>query len=445
MIGVSVMIITYRRWSAARCGDGSRPLKLADGGGPRREPRACHNGRRMLLSVLLPTRNRLEYLRYAVESVRRQDGDDWEIIVSDNDSTDDVAGYVAGLVDERIRYVRTDTFVPVTENWNNALRHARGDYVVMLGDDDALLPGYLSALRDLADRFAQPDVIYTGALLFAYPGVLPDGPAGYVRSGSSAPFLAGAAAPFRLDASTARGLVQDAMALRATYPFNMQYVAVARSAIESLAADDDFYHSPFPDFYAMNLLFARAANIVIDPAPRVVIGITKSSYGYFHFNQRESEAVALLNNEATEPEVRQAIEPQLMPGTNLNTGWLLAMESLHRRLGAPSDLKPDYRRYRMLQAIHCYQHHYVDGSVSRADLDAVRSRLTPAERAVLGTLAPILGLIVRATPQVLRRRAGHLYDVVLRQQARGARPPQAVGRYQNMLELIERPPAQAGA
>jgi glycosyltransferase involved in cell wall biosynthesis len=397
--------------------------------------------RRMLLSVLLPTHNRLEYLRYAVESVRRQDDDDWEIVVSDNDSIDDVAGYVSDGRDSRIRYVRTDSFVPVTENWNNALRHSRGDYVVMLGDDDALLPGYISALRRLVEGFHRPEVIYTGALLFAYPGVMPDGPAGYVRSGSSAPFFAGAKEPFALDASEARALVRDAMSLRATYPFNMQYVAVARATTERLAGDGDFYRSPFPDFYAMNLLFARASSIIIDPEPRVVIGITKSSYGYFHFNQREAEARALLNNDATEPEVRRALAGLLVPGTNLNTGWLLAMESLHRTLGSPDSLRPDYRRYRLLQAVYSYQHHYVEGSVSRADLTALRSRLTRPERIAFTLVAPVLGALVRRTPAELRRRVGRIFDVALRQQARGRRPPLEMGRYQNMLELIERPPA----
>lgn len=397
----------------------------------------------MLLSVLLPTHNRLEYLRYAVESVRRQDDPDWEIVVSDNDSTEDVQGYVSGLGDERVRYARTDSFVPVTENWNNALRHSRGDYAVMLGDDDALLPGYISSLRRLADRFHTPEVVYTGAWLFAYPGVMPDGPAGYLRSGSSASFFAGAHGPFVLDPETAKGLVRDAMALRASYPFNMQYVAVSRTTIARLAGEGEFYRSPFPDFYAMNLLFARAGSIIIDPAPRVVIGITKRSYGYFHFNQRESEALALLNNEATEPEVRHAIAPRLVPGTNLNTGWLLAMESLHRTLGSPDDLRPDYRRYRLLQAVYCYQHHYVTGSVSRADLEALQAKLTIPERVLFGLIAPVMGAVVRLTPLDLRQRAGRVFDVMLRQQARGRRPPLEAGRYQNMLELIECPPLTA--
>jgi glycosyltransferase involved in cell wall biosynthesis len=399
----------------------------------------------MLLSVLLPTHDRLEYLRYAVESVRRQDLADWEVIVSDNASTEDIAGYVSELGDERIRYVRTETFVPVTENWNNALRHSRGDYVVMLGDDDALLPGYCEGLLNLVERFERPQVIYTGALLFAYPEVLPDGPAGYVRSGSSASFFAGAREPFRLESARARALVDDAMAFRAAYPFNMQYVAVARAAIEELAAGDDFYRSPFPDFYAMNLLFALARTIVIDPQPRVAIGITKRSYGYFHFNRREEDARALLNNEATDPDIRRDLADELVPGTNLNTGWLLAMEALHRRLGSPNAPRPDYRRYRLLQAVYCYHHHYLDGTVTNEELTAVRKRIGLKDRLWLGFGARIARPLVRRLPDSARSGVGRLFDVWLRQQARGKRPQQAVGRYRNMLELIERPPQEMGA
>src|SRR5665811_1962196 len=120
----------------------------------------------MRFSVLLPTRNRLEYLRYAVESVLRQDDAAWEIVVSDNHSEEDFAGYVASLGDQRVRYARTEKFVPVTENWNNALRLSTGEYFVMLGDDDALLPGYFSSMRKRIAAFSGPDAIYHSALLY---------------------------------------------------------------------------------------------------------------------------------------------------------------------------------------------------------------------------------------------------------------------------------------
>ena len=50
-----------------------------------------------LVSVLLPTRNRLEYLRYAIETVLRQDDPDLEVVVSDNDSEEDIHGHVSGM------------------------------------------------------------------------------------------------------------------------------------------------------------------------------------------------------------------------------------------------------------------------------------------------------------------------------------------------------------
>ncbi len=63
-----------------------------------------------LVSVLLPTRNRLEYLRTAIETVRRQDDGDWELVVSDNDSEEDIAGHVASLA-RRSHPLRADRVV----------------------------------------------------------------------------------------------------------------------------------------------------------------------------------------------------------------------------------------------------------------------------------------------------------------------------------------------
>ena len=61
----------------------------------------------MKISILLPTRNRLTYLKLVIETVRRQDSIDWEIVISDNDSTEDIESYVESLGDGRIRYART--------------------------------------------------------------------------------------------------------------------------------------------------------------------------------------------------------------------------------------------------------------------------------------------------------------------------------------------------
>jgi glycosyltransferase involved in cell wall biosynthesis len=392
----------------------------------------------MRFSVLLPTHDRLEYLRYAVESVLRQDDPEWEIVISDNDSADDIAGYVAGLTDDRIRYVRTDHFVPVTDNWNNALRHSTGEYVVMLGDDDALLPGYFSTQRALIKRFDRPDAIYTGALLFAYPGVLPDAPDGYLQPNLHASFFANANDPFILSGGQARDLARAAMDFRALFDFNMQYVLINRQTIGELGGGGDFFRSPFPDYYAMNLLFAEARRIVVDPRPRVVIGITRRSYGFFHFNRREADALALLHTDQVEPEIRRDLAQIVLPGTNINTSWLLAMESLARRLGSPADMRPNYARYRRLQAIYCEQAFHIHRSISRSDLRLAELGLPRSQRFALRLVGPLVGALLRVTPVSLRRALGAVFDRVVGQYGRTVRPEREVGRYRDVLEVLDR-------
>ncbi len=136
----------------------------------------------MKFSVLIPTRNRLENLRDSIASILLQDYSDFEIIVSDNYSDQDIQGYIASLKESRIRYSRTEVFISVTENWNRALDQSIGDYIIMLGDDDCLMKGYFSFIRELIIEHSSPDLIYTDAFLYAHPGVLSNHPKGYLRT-----------------------------------------------------------------------------------------------------------------------------------------------------------------------------------------------------------------------------------------------------------------------
>src|SRR3954467_2590948 len=89
------------------------------------------------LSVLLPTRNGAAYLEGCARSVLAQDSDDMELVIVDNANTDHTASLVSELShDPRVRSVRLDEPAPVTRSWNTALQAARGDYFLMIGDDD---------------------------------------------------------------------------------------------------------------------------------------------------------------------------------------------------------------------------------------------------------------------------------------------------------------------
>lgn len=356
----------------------------------------------MKFSVLLPTRNRLEYLKYAIETVHRQDYDDWEIVVSDNCSEDDIAGYVHSLEEPRIRYVRTESFIPVTDNWNNALEKSRGDYVVMLGDDDGLLPGYFSTMVAAFEQFPDPDFVYVSAYFYAYPGVVPDAPSGFLRRDQNSVFIE--KKPFWLDGTRARSVAQGYLDFRMPVASNMQFSLISRHKLLELGRSGPFFQSPYPDFYATPALFLTSARILIYPKPLVVIGITPKSYGFFHFNDRAADGVKFLKNDQGLADGSAAYSVML-PGTSYNDSWLLAMEALHRNHSSMHGMRPNYRRYRFLQIVHGYKKCYLDRVLPPADLAPLRARMRLFERLVYGVALPVGFGMLRLVPNGLRHRA----------------------------------------
>jgi glycosyltransferase involved in cell wall biosynthesis len=390
----------------------------------------------MRISVLLPTRDRLELLPHAVESVMRLDDYDYEIVVSDNCSSGDVAGYVASLNDARVRYVRAPRLLSATENWNNALANCTGDYVIMLGDDDALLSDYFSRTRRLISDFA-PQVIYHSALLYTYPGVMTEEPAGALQSYGYAPFLRGLEHSRRVSEKEAHSLVRRAARFRSSYGFNIQFVTVKRETITTLARGQDFFRPPFPDYYAMNYLFARANSIVAEPQPLVVIGLSARSHGYFCHHDRESEGKLFLEGEGDDEGDSRSSRAHLLPGTNINSGWLLTFEELHRQLGYPPDYRPSYRRYRMLQILHVYGGFRLRGTVDAEQMAELRSQLTRVERAIYGAFFGILSAAERVLPRQARAQIPRLPTLIARQVPWWSPVPDR-GRYRDISEVVRK-------
>jgi glycosyltransferase involved in cell wall biosynthesis len=97
-------------------------------------------------SIVIPTRNRAHLLEYSLRSAMAQRFDDFEIVVSDNHSSDGTASAAAKLADARVRYVRTPRDMNMIDSWEFALQQARGEYITFLCDDDAVQPRLLSTI-----------------------------------------------------------------------------------------------------------------------------------------------------------------------------------------------------------------------------------------------------------------------------------------------------------
>jgi len=98
----------------------------------------------LLISVIIPVYNRCQFLFQALDSVVRQRYEDLEIFIVDDGSTEAVEKYIESYP-WRIRYLRQDHRGPAAAR-NAALRHAQGDLIAFLDNDDLWTSSHLTEL-----------------------------------------------------------------------------------------------------------------------------------------------------------------------------------------------------------------------------------------------------------------------------------------------------------
>ena len=110
-----------------------------------------------LLSVVLPTRNRSDWLRRAAASVLSQDVEHLELIIVDDASTDQTEAVTEQLDDDpRVRVVHNPEPLGPGGSRNRGIAEAGGELLGFCDDDDAWLPGAAATVLDEFDR--DPDV-----------------------------------------------------------------------------------------------------------------------------------------------------------------------------------------------------------------------------------------------------------------------------------------------
>lgn len=122
----------------------------------------------MKISIVIPSRERGRYLQHSLETATAIDDPDLEIVVSDNASTDNTRDVAEGCGDPRVRYVNTGSRLSMRQNFELGLTTSTGDYVIMFGDDDGIIPGQFPFLRRVLER-EQPDTLSWDFLTYGWP------------------------------------------------------------------------------------------------------------------------------------------------------------------------------------------------------------------------------------------------------------------------------------
>ncbi len=111
------------------------------------------------LTIGLPVYNGERFIEGALDSLLAQTFTDFELLIADNVSTDRTQSICESYArrDARIRYVRHERHIPVFPNTEYVMRHARGTYFMLVGDDDLYHPEY--AARLMAVHEATPGLM----------------------------------------------------------------------------------------------------------------------------------------------------------------------------------------------------------------------------------------------------------------------------------------------
>lgn len=118
------------------------------------------------VSVVIPTYNRAEFLRSAIETVINQTFQDFEIIVVDDGSIDKTHEVVTGFDDERIKYIRHEMSKGGSAARNTGIVKSDSKYIAFLDDDDEWVPEKLQMqVGILEDGSPKVGGVYTGHMV----------------------------------------------------------------------------------------------------------------------------------------------------------------------------------------------------------------------------------------------------------------------------------------
>ncbi len=104
----------------------------------------------MQLELFMPFYGDVDHFKYAVESVRNQSDPDWTLTIFDDQfPSDEPRLFIESQNDPRINYIRNDINLGVSGNFQKCIDSARAEYIVIMGCDDALLPNYVSRIKEI--------------------------------------------------------------------------------------------------------------------------------------------------------------------------------------------------------------------------------------------------------------------------------------------------------
>lgn len=237
-----------------------------------------------LFTVIIPCRNRAEYLAHTLKTCSLQEYEPFEVIVSDDGSTDHTREVVESAMrrDHRIRYCSHDPGIGMRDNFEYALGQVKPGYVIGLGGDDGLLPNGIRGMSEVL-RETDMELLAWPAPVYIYPNVR--GPYGQlafyrekgVRIVESKRFLARQVATLHYLSD-----IESPM-------FYVKGVASTKlvDRVRRRSRDERFYSCPTPDGYSGIVLAGEVERFAFSAKPFAIYGLSPSSQGLAYLSNEK--------------------------------------------------------------------------------------------------------------------------------------------------------------
>ena len=262
----------------------------------------------MKISIVVPTRNRAEFLKYCLETCLASSDPEIEVVVSDNNSMDDTRDVAAAFTDPRLVYVHPGRDLSMRQNFEFALSHATGDYVIFIGDDDGVVPNGIATLRYLIDKF-HPDIITWRHITYIWPHQEPvptDGLLKFRYRDFCGPL-------FKLDPARIFQDFCDAKLINYRDGANIYHGCVARPVIDRIQAKGgEYFQGQIPDVNTAlsNLIEANSMLWIRNPVTIAGAG-EKSNGSAMNAPTKSTDKQAKIAENFTELAAADKIAPEI--------------------------------------------------------------------------------------------------------------------------------------
>lgn len=123
------------------------------------------------VSVIIPVYNRVNTIKRSIDSVLCQTYDNFELIIVDDGSTDNIYKIISSYKDSRVRYFRTAKRYGANHARNLGIQNAEGEYIAFQDSDDLWLKDKLEKQMDIFKKNSQIDVVWCRYRRFTSSGM----------------------------------------------------------------------------------------------------------------------------------------------------------------------------------------------------------------------------------------------------------------------------------